>query len=349
MKASTYEDLVSILTLIFLLIVVNFIIYMIYNRYYKTKPYSREETAPRGFNAPLAFEGFEDAATAETQADQSKYEWLDNTALYDDFYADLYDKLTQRDKIAQAEVVKITELFKKNAPSIRPEEWIILDAGCGTGITTATLAAYNPTRVIGVDKSEAMIRRARTKTIPATKLSPEQIERIEFRVADLNSPSILKEGQVTHAVCTYFTLYYIPDLSTFFQNMFYWVRPGGVLVVQVVNKYKFDPMLEAAAPTVFSFQKYSKERIKKSVVAFDKMDYEAEFDLDEEGGGDAAEFRETFRFKDGTVRRQKHTFKMPDLKVVVSKATAAGWAYRGFQDLTPIGFEYAYFMVFTRP
>lgn len=345
MKTSTFEDLVSIATLAFLLIVVNFVIYIIYNRYYKVKPYSREETAPKGFNAPLAFEGFEDASG---QADQSKYEWLDNTALYDDFYADLYDKLTQRDKIAQAEVVKIVELFKKNAPSIRASEWIVLDAGCGTGITTATLAAYNPARVIGVDKSEAMIRRARTKTIPATKLTPEQIERIEFRVADLNSPSILKEGQATHAVCTYFTLYYIPDMSTFFQNMFYWVRPGGVLVVQAVNKHKFDPMLESAAPTVFSFQKYSKERIKKSVVAFDKMDYEAEFDLEEDGGADTAEFRETFRFKDGTVRRQKHTFKMPDLKVVVSKATAAGWAYRGFQDLTPIGFEYAYFMVFTR-
>jgi hypothetical protein len=42
---------------------------------------------------------------------------------------------------------------------------------------------------------------------------------------------------------------------------------------------------------------------------FDKFDYEAEFELEDP----KAEFRETFRFKDGSVRRQKHSLLMPSI------------------------------------
>jgi hypothetical protein len=104
-------------------------------------------------------------------------------------------------------------------------------------------------------------------------------------------------------------------------------------------------MLEAAAPTVFSLQKYSDKRILKSQVAFDTFDYEGDFDCDEASVG--AEFRETFRFKDGSVRRQKHTLFMPDIGGIVEAAQTAGWQYRGYVDNVATGFEYTYTLLFT--
>jgi NRAMP (natural resistance-associated macrophage protein)-like metal ion transporter len=120
---------------------------------------------------------------------------------------------------------------------------------------------------------------------------------------------------------------------------------GGCFVVQVVNREKFDPILESASPFLgFSVQKYSKERIRKSKVVFDKFDYEAEFILSDP----KAEFYETFRFKNGHVRRQKHEFGMPNIEAIVQMGKRAGWKYVGYQDLNPLGFEYGYLLLFEK-
>jgi hypothetical protein len=61
----------------------------------------------------------------------------------------------------------------------------------------------------------------------------------------------------------------------------------------------------------------------------------------------AAEFRETFRFKE-KVRRQKHSFRMEDMNTIVGFAKAAGWEYIGYTDLTPVGAEYMFHLHFKR-
>ena len=127
--------------------------------------------------------------------------------------------------------------------------------------------------------------------------------------------------------------------------MYFWTKPGGRMVVQVVNKHKFDPMLESSAPWLgFSLQKYSDTRITKSEVAFNKFKYNGEFHLMDPN----AEFRETFRFEGGKIRRQRHTLRMNDMSEIVGMAKMAGWEYLGFTDLTPISFEYAYHLHFKR-
>ena len=104
--------------------------------------------------------------------------------------------------------------------------------------------------------------------------------------------------------------------------------------------------MEAASPFVgTTVQKYVKKRITKSKVEFDKFSYEAEFDLQDP----TAEFREVFRFKDKTVRRQRHTLHMRDINDFVHIAQKTGWNYNGFIDLMSAGFEYAYVLMFTHP
>lgn len=278
----------------------------------------------------------------ESDATQSKYEWLSNDDLFDDFYASVFTKLTQNENLVQAETAFCLEEFAKRTPK---DQMIILDAGCGIGVGTASFKKLGAGTVVGIDKSQAMIRYAKGTTLPMTTLTDTQKQDVEFRQFDLMGPGAAAAAEFTDAVLLYFTIYYFRDLDTLFRNLALWVKPGGSLAIEVVNKYKFEPILDSSNPWVgFSPQKYSKERLTKSKVVFDKFDYEAEFELQDP----KAEFRETFRFKDGSTRRQKHTLFMPSMPEIIKKAQNNGWTYTKYTDLTPISFAYGYLLFFSR-
>jgi SAM-dependent methyltransferase len=292
-------------------------------------------------------EGFEGTVGTVTQiphTDNSLYTWItDPQLIYDEFYAGVYDQLSAQSQRTQAKVALLTSIWKKSQPNTK--EWSILDVGCGTGHAVVSFAKQNVGRCVGLDYSPAILRVAEKTVTPAAKLAPAQEQSIRWRQDSILNPSAAAAGEFTHAVCMYFSMYYLKDQEEFFRHMNLWVKQGGKLAVEVVNKYKFDPILESASPFIgFSLQKYTKERIRKSKVIFDKFDYEAEFVLTDP----KAEFYETFRFKNGHVRRQKHEFLMPNIDAIVAMGKRAGWKYVGYQDLNPLGFEYGYLLLFEK-
>jgi len=286
-------------------------------------------------------EGFESGAI--TEAEKSRTTWFENEELFDEFYASVYDNLTQLAGRYPQEVALIMNQWKKN---FEPDSMDILDCGCGSGIASTLFAKMGANSVTGLDKSEAMLRRARAVTLLSANLPKDQREAITFLHGDMQQQYTFSGGQFSHAAMLFFTIYYSNDPTGIFRNLYHWVRPGGQLAIEVVNKYKFDPLLEAASPFVgTTVQKYVKKRVTKSKVEFDKFSYEAEFDLQDP----TAEFREVFRFSDKTVRRQRHTLHMRDINEFVHIAQTAGWNYNGFIDLMSAGFEYAYVLMFTHP
>jgi SAM-dependent methyltransferase len=277
-----------------------------------------------------------------SDASLSKYEWLTNNDLFDDFYASVFTKLTQNENLIQAETAICMEEFTKQTPK---DQLRILDAGCGIGIATCAFAKQGVQHVVGIDKSQAMIRYAKGTTLSGTTLNDSQKQDIEFRTFDLMGPGAAGAAEFTHACLLYFTIYYFKDLDTLFRNLALWIKPGGSLAIEVVNKYKFDPILDSSNPWVgVSPQNYVKDRLKKSKVVFDKFEYEAEFELDDPN----AEFRETFRFKDESVRRQKHTLYMLNIPDIIKKAQNNGWTYTKYVDLMPLSFQYGYLLFFSR-
>jgi SAM-dependent methyltransferase len=318
---------------IFLMIAVNYIIYVLHDVFFPE--------VPSGISVK---EGFEDGGAAG-QSEQSRYEWLSGLDVYDDFFAGIYDKLVQGEKRSQAEVAGLIKRWT-GLSSAPPASWRVLDLGCGTGITSIALARAGIGSVVALDRSEPMLRRARDVTVPSSTLTPDERSHIWWKHGDMENPMLFKKGEMTHACAMYFSMYYVKDKSVFFGNLHEWVKPGGVLSVFVCNKHRFDPMLEAAAPFAFSLQKYTDKRITKSRVKFDKFEYEGDFDAPD--GQQDAYFRETFYFKDGTIRRQRHDFWMPEFKDIVKIASAVGWKYEGFEDCAGMGLEYCYIMTFTR-
>ena len=150
--------------------------------------------------------------------------------VYDHFYADIYDYLVFNEIKNEFE---IGEIVNKTSPSSKS---VILDIGCGTGHHVSRLAQQD-LNVIGIDISPDMIAKAK-----------ENYPDYDFRVADAMINGTFQPSTFTHILCLYFTIYYFKDKLMFFNNCYDWLMPGGYLIVHLVNRDHFDPILPPGNP-----------------------------------------------------------------------------------------------------
>jgi SAM-dependent methyltransferase len=281
-------------------------------------------------------EGFSGSGVVDgssgSSGSNSSMEEFSNDTLYDSFYSKIYDQIVSGETRVRAEVLFTLGWMKKIQPDTK--SLAVLDIGCGTGGHVEEFKKEGVGSVLGIDRSAAMVERAQ-KLYPGNK----------YMVGDVVTPTLFSAGEFNLVTMYYFTIYYLPQKEQILRNLFTWMKPGSGLVIHVVNRDKFDPILESASPFLaFSVQKYAKERKTKSMVAFDKFDYTAEFNNDEHH----AEFVETFKFKDGRRRRHKHSLHMPVMERLTEEIEAAGFVFKEFIDLTPVGYEYQFLFCFAR-
>jgi SAM-dependent methyltransferase len=276
---------------------------------------------------PSGAEGFANPGEQFAGVDQR----MDDTC-YDKFYARVYDHLVQPLSRAPVEVQTTLEFMKqrgRDASVVR-----VADIGCGAGNHTELFATAGVMSVIGYDKSTAMIEEARRR-FPTR----------EFVVGDAAVATMAAADQFDLVTLFYFTVYMVPERTQMLKNIYLWLAPGGVFVCHIVNKLKFDPVLEAASPFVgFSIQKYADERVTKSQVFFEEFEYVGDFQLN----GSRGAYIEDFQFKDGKVRRHEQRVWMPNIDVLVAEITAAGFKYAHHMDMTAVGYEYNYLFFFEK-
>jgi SAM-dependent methyltransferase len=251
--------------------------------------------------------------------------------IYDDFYANIYDFLVFNEVKNDYEVGLI---LNQNVPNTKT---VILDVGSGTGHHVAKMAQNKNLEIIGIDTSPSMIKKAK-----------ENYPNLNFKQANVLNKDIFHNNIFTHILCLYFTIYYIENKTDFFNNCMDWLMPGGYLVVHLVDRYKFDPILPPGNPLyVVSPQKYAKERITKTKVNFNEFVYNADFKLNE--STNTAIFDEKFKFNDGKVRKQEHILYMNDVVDIVNMAQEAGFLLHAKVDLVKVAYEYQYLYVFVKP
>ena len=252
------------------------------------------------------------------------------TDIYDNFYADIYDHLVFNNLKDDYEIGAIKNKARTNTKSV------ILDVGCGTGHHVDKLAQYN-LNVIGIDKSPSMI-----------DIAKKNYPNYNFIVGDILDISKFQNNQFTHILCLYFTIYYFEDKLKFFNNCMEWLMPGGSLIIHVVNREKFDPILPPGNPLyIVSPQKYSKERITKTKITFNEFVYSSNFDLDT--SKDIATFYEKFKFNNGKTRKQEHTLYMNSENDIINIAQDAGFLVQGKIDLVKCAYEYQYLYILVKP
>lgn len=250
--------------------------------------------------------------------------------VYDDFYAGIYDYLVFNIVKNEYEVGAIVNSTMPNETSV------ILDVGCGTGHHVSDISAKH-LNVMGIDISPSMINKAK-----------ENYPGLNFKVGDVLNNHEFIHNSFTHILCMYFTVYYFKDKNIFFNNCMDWLMPGGYLVLHLVDREKFDPILPPGNPLyIVSPQKYAKDRITNTKITFNDFTYSANFDLNE--SDNKAIFSEKFKFNDGNVRKQEQILYMEDKDQIVNQVMECGFLLQGKVDLMKCAYEHQYLYIFVKP
>jgi SAM-dependent methyltransferase len=266
----------------------------------------------------------------EGMVNSEKFLFKQGDAVYDDFYSNIYDYLVFSGIKNDYEV---GEIINNTSPS---ETSVIADIGCGTG---HHVRSFNDKHlnVIGIDISPSMIEVAK-KNAPGAN----------FKVGNALDNGLFKFNSLTHILCLYFTIYYFKDKRHFFDNAMDWLMPGGYLIVHIVDRETFDPILPPGNPLyIVSPQKYAKERITKTKVTFDDFVYSANFELDKDNN--IASFDEKFKFNDGNVRKQQQKLYMEDSSAIINIAQECGFIIKEKINLVKCAYENQYLYVFLKP
>lgn len=251
--------------------------------------------------------------------------------IYDDFYVDIYDYLVYneiKDDYEIGEIVNKTHATEKS---------LILDVGCGTGHHVGEMTKHK-LNAIGIDVSPSMISRAK-----------ENYPSSNFLVKNILDTKAFPFNHFTHITCFYFTIYYFKDKKIFFQNCMNFLKPGGYLVIHLVNRKKFDPILPPGNPLIaISPQRYATERITVTKIKFNDFEYDANFNLDE--NKNVATFTEKFKNdSDSKVRKQEHVFYMETQEDILGQAKDAGFILDSKIDLIKVSYEYQYLYILIKP
>ena len=258
-----------------------------------------------------------------------KFENKRGSEIYDDFYVNIYDDLLFSKSKNDYEITLIKKLTKPTKYST------FLDVGSGTGHLVGGLNS-DGFNCKGLDISRSMINSAKTK-YPESK----------FIQGDVTKSITFQPNSFTHITCMYFTIYMIKNKRKFFQNCMLWLRPTGFLIIHIVDRDNFDPILPVADILLsIDPQDYAKERITTTRAAFDNHLYKAKFDLN----GDVATFSETFtNRKNGSVRKHTHDLYMETQKNILSIAQSVGFIMASQAEMKEVGYKKQFIYVLQKP
>lgn len=261
--------------------------------------------------------------TVEGFTQMQKFILKQDDAAYDPFYAHIYDEIHLPEQRCSKELKLIFEATGLTEGTL-DDSIVFLDVGSGTGETLKTLDAAN-LRCFGIDKSQAMIEKATQKCG----------KQVKIRRGDVSDSMNYDKYTFSHILCLYHTIYEIENKRKFFQNCRYWLKNGGVLVVHLVDKKKFNTVTPAGKLNfIDNPQKYSKERITKTTVDFMDFVYDSKYDIKE---GPVSTIVEKFTDSaTNKVRQNERRLFMESEDDILKMATNEGFTLYGKINLEPV-------------
>ena len=269
----------------------------------------------------------------------SRFILKQNDQVFEDpFYVGIYDELFYK-KIYNSYEVGI--ILNEVHPTSKD---VVIQIGSKTGSYASAVQQSCGCSVIGLDTSKAMVEHASKKYSNCTFMQGDPLEFMSF-----------SSEYATAILLLDFAIYYIKDRRTLFYNCYHWLKPGGYLVLHLVNRHMFDPIVPAAKPlTLVSPQSVAKKRITTSDVVFDKFDYKSKFEFDQGGEGsakakDGVTIIETMKDRRGNVRKNIRSLRMSGQKIIIGEAKDAGFTMLGQYDLIKSQREYQYIYILYKP
>lgn len=145
-----------------------------------------------------------------------------------------------------------------------PDHTIHLDVGSGTGRLVHLLSAQGA-HSTGIDNSDVFVNFAKTKSNTKTKTKSKSKTNSTFILGSALTHHWFPTSTFTHITCTHHTLYYfeLSDKRRLISNCYYWLRPGGKLVVSVIpdiptiTKLLYEPQKRITHPNYSHPVEYS--------------------------------------------------------------------------------------------
>jgi SAM-dependent methyltransferase len=232
--------------------------------------------------------------------------------IYDDFYANVYDNIHEPLKYMDEEYSAIMQRIQPR------KESVILDIGAKTGHFMKLL--QNDGYVVhGLEESQAMIDKAQSLY---TDLSIYRSNALNSQTFDKNVFNCIFVRD--------FMIYSFYDKPQMLGNCYYWLKPSGYLVVHLVNKNKYNPLVEIANYDT-NPQEYTDDRITKCFVKNDDITYCQETQFKPDNRVVVKEtFTDTLTYK---TRQNEQTLYMQDIKTLEQIIMRAGFSAKAMYSL----------------
>lgn len=280
----------------------------------------------------LCWKRLDFASIHEGFQQEQPYMYVVGDSVYSDpLYISMYNRLMLPQDILDNIVEQVVEMTQ---PSKTQSS--LLDLGSGTGTVAAKLAKKGLT-VYGVDQSQAMVE--------SSNKNFGEIPTLHFKEANFLEPMLWESGSFSHILCTGFTLYLLDHASKrrMLENAFHWLRPGGYLVVQLVDPDKFLTIIPGGRPPIALPP--SKERIIHTIIDFVDFEYKASFS---QKGREEMHLHESFVDSlTKNVRQLDQTFSMLSVRDVLTMAVQIGFQGQGYVEMKHDPHQYLY--VFVKP
>jgi SAM-dependent methyltransferase len=274
-------------------------------------------------------EGFDDGEVFKDKFDMRRT----FAEIYDTFYVSICDKLVMND------IKNTYELKHLNSISSLGGNSVVLDIGSGTGHHVGALTKEG-VDTTGIDISEAMVEFSKGKYPDA-----------KYICGDIQESNLFNPGSFTHITCLYFTIYCMngaDGIKNMMKNCYQWISSGGYMMIHLVDRDKFDPILPAGSPFVMvPPQTFAKKRVTDTSVKFEKFQYTANYETTNDPN--VAIFKETFiDDKTQNVRKHELTVHMLPSQEIVAMMKDVGFEVKGKQHMGEIGYDYQYLYSFQK-
>ena len=262
---------------------------------------------------------------------ESPYLFKSGVSVYDDFYAQIYNRLMYPDNRCEFQMDKIIEMTKPDVNSST-----FLDIASGTGEISKQLSnrGYN---VYAIDESKDM-----------TNYLENICPKVNAKCGNVREPIQYEKGSFSHAICNGLGIYLFQDKDEFFRNCFFWIKSGGYLILHLVDPKKFDTIVPGGNPKLLSNpQQYSSSRITSTGIDFGDFKYKGSYNFKNEN---QVIFKESFT-DDLTknVREQETVYYMESIEALLKIASYNGFIPKGQVNFSQAcGDEHQYLFILER-
>ena len=235
------------------------------------------------------------------------YIFKHGTDTFDEFYAEIYNKLMEPEKMCRFQIEKIIEMTKPST-----DNSVFLDIGSGTGEIAGQLTekGYN---VYAIDNSQAM-----------TDYLEKKYPKVHAKCGFVQNSMAYEKESFSHVISNGLTIYLFKNKNKFFRNCFFWLKSGGYLILHLVDPKHFDTIVPGGKPKLLENpQQYSDKRITDTVIDFIDFKYRGKYDF---GNNEKVIFKETFTDElTKNVRQQETEYYMNSMEDILKIAS-----YNGF-------------------